>query len=49
MTKDEALKQSYEAILAYLSATDSDEDEKAHELMASAFFAIKDVMEKSDD
>jgi hypothetical protein len=49
MTKDKALKQAYEAILAYLSATNSDEDQEAHELMASAFFAIKDMMEKEDD
>ena len=44
MTKDEALKLALEALGAYMSATDSEEDAKAHSLMAEAFFKIKEAL-----
>ena len=44
MTKDEALKLALEALGAYMSATDSEEDAKAHSLMAEAFFNIKEAL-----
>ena len=44
MTKDEALKLALEALGAYLCATDDDEDVKAHNLMAEAFFKLKEVL-----
>jgi len=42
----EAMKLALEALSAYMSATDSEEDEKAHSLMASAFFKLKEVLEE---
>lgn len=44
MTKDEALKLALKALGAYMSATDSEEDAKAHSLMAEAFFKIKEAL-----
>ena len=45
MTKErEALKLALEALGAYLCATDDDEDVKAHNLMAEAFFKLKEVL-----
>ena len=48
MTKDEALKLALDALSAYLNATDSEQDVKAHELMAKAFFAIKQALEQPE-
>ena len=44
MTKDELLKLAHDAIGAYMAATDSEEDAKAHSLMAEAFFKIKEAL-----
>ena len=40
----ETLKLALEALGAYMSATDSEEDAKAHNLMAEAFFKIKEAL-----
>ena len=47
MTK-EALKLALEALGAYMSATDSEEDAKAHSLMAEAFFKIKEALAQDE-
>ena len=39
-----ALKLALEALGAYMSATDIEEDAKAHDLMAEAFFKIKEAL-----
>ena len=44
----EAMKQALEALGAYMSATDSEEDEKAHSLMATAFFKLKEAIAKAE-
>ena len=48
VTKDEALKLALEALGAYMSATDSEEDAKAHSLMAEAFFKIKEALAQDE-
>jgi hypothetical protein len=42
--KDAALKLALEALAAYLSATDEEEDAHAHSLMAGAFFKLKEAL-----
>ena len=42
------MKQALEALGAYMSATDSEEDEKAHSLMATAFFKLKEAIAKAE-
>ena len=44
----EAMKQALEAFGAYMSATDSEEDEKAHSLMATAFFKLKEAIAEAE-
>ena len=48
MNKDKALRLALEALSAYLNATDSEQDVKAHELMAKTFFALKETLEQSE-
>ena len=48
MTKDEALNLALEALGAYLCATDKNEDAQAKNLMAEAFFKIKEVLAQPD-
>lgn len=48
MNKDEALRLALDALSAYLNATDSEQDVKAHELMAKAFFSIKQALEQPE-
>ena len=43
--KDAALRLALDALGAYLSATDEDEDAHAHSLMADAFFKLKEALE----
>lgn len=43
--KDAALRLALDAIGAYLSATDEEEDAHAHSLMADAFFKLKEALE----
>jgi hypothetical protein len=49
ITKDEALKKAAEAFYSYLSATNEDEDYEASQLIGSAFFAVKEALENSND
>jgi Arc/MetJ-type ribon-helix-helix transcriptional regulator len=42
--KDAALRQALDALGAYLSATDEEEDAHAHSLMADAFFKLKEAL-----
>jgi len=44
----EAMKQALDALGAYMSATDSEEDEKAHSLMATAFFKLKEAIAEAE-
>ena len=46
MTSQErkVIELALEALGAYMSATDSEEDAKAHNLMAEAFFKIKEAL-----
>jgi hypothetical protein len=44
----EAMKLALEALGAYMSATDTEEDEKAHSLMADAFFKLKETIEEAE-
>jgi len=43
--KDAALRLARDALGAYLSATDEEEDAHAHSLMADAFFKLKEALE----
>ena len=43
--KDAALRLALDALGAYLSATDEEEDAHAHSLMAGAFFKLKEALE----
>jgi len=42
--KDTALRLALDALGAYLSATDEEEDAHAHSLMANAFFKLKEAL-----
>ena len=48
MTNTETLKQALEALGAYMEATDSEADAKAHSLMAAAFFKLKEAVAEAE-
>jgi hypothetical protein len=45
----EVMKQALEALGAYMEATDSEQDEKAHNLMATVFFKLKEAIEQAEE
>jgi hypothetical protein len=48
MTNQEVMQSALDALGAYMSATDSEEDEKAHSLMAKSFFELKEALAKQE-
>jgi len=44
----EVMKQALDALGAYMEATDSEQDEKAHNLMATVFFKLKEAIEQAE-
>ena len=48
MTNQEVMQSAFDALYAYMSATDSEEDEKAHSLMAKSFFELKEALAKQE-
>jgi hypothetical protein len=44
----EAMKLALEALGAYMEATDSEADAKAHSLMAAAFFKLKEAVAEAE-